>query len=65
MVGQVEVYNRKVKFEAQKTGEHDKGWVAIDNINVEATEGNCETIPQEAQISTVLPETTTTEKPKG
>ena len=58
MVGQVEVYNRKVRFEGIKEGAQNIGWIAIDNILAAGGEEGCETIPQEAQITTVPPETT-------
>lgn len=58
LVGQVEVYNRNVKFEAVKNGEQNHGWVALDGIMV-SKEDTCVTIPKEAQMSTVPPDTTT------
>lgn len=58
LVGQVEVYNRKVMFTAEMGGEGVHGWVGIDNIMVSEGE-SCDTIPSEAQVSTVPPETTT------
>lgn len=56
--GQVEVNNRKVQFEAVKGGVAE-GWVAIDKIVVVENRNECETVPLEAQLTTVLPETTT------
>ena len=63
---QVEVYNRKVIFEATKQGEEEHGYVALDNVMVvEAGEDGCLTVPEEAKVSTVPPETTTPTKPAG
>ena len=61
LVGQVEVYNRKVFFEAvMRDGEQGHGWVAVDNIMVESSSsGTCDTLPAGAQVTTVPPETTT------
>ena len=59
MAGQVEVYNRRVRFQGLKEGEDQShGWVAVDNIKVGGNENGCPTIPLEAQMTTVPPATT-------
>ena len=56
----MEVYNRKVIFEAVKQGEIDHGYVGLDNVNlIEPGEEECITIPESAQVSTIPPDTTT------
>ena len=60
------MYNRKVIFEATKQGEEEHGYVALDNIMVvETGQDGCLTVPEEAKVSTVPPETTTPTKPSG
>ena len=55
----MEVYNRKIRFEATDLDASCHGWIAIDNIKIQQNaEGACETIPIEAQITTIPPATT-------
>ena len=45
---------------AIKDGQAEYGWLGIDGIEVlESGDGTCETLPKEAQITTIPPETTT------
>jgi hypothetical protein len=57
-LGQVEVYKRHVVFETSVVHEKNKGYVALDEF-FEFEVDDCLTLPEQARVSTVPPETTT------
>ncbi len=53
----------KCFFMQRSTGE---GWVAIDEVIAsEEYDGNCPTVPESSAMTTIAPDTTTTEQEPG
>jgi hypothetical protein len=54
---------QNVCFMQRSTGE---GWVAIDEVIAsEEYDGNCPTVPESSAMTTIAPDTTTTEQEPG